>query len=217
MNLKRPIVTLFALASLMVSLSATASGQYHFDNWTTDTGLWHNTIKDILQTRDGYLWLATSDGLARYDGVRFTVFHKGNTPGIGASRLSVLYEDREGNLWIGASDGGGLIRYRNGIFTTFTTKDGLPGGNIYSLQGDTAGNLWVMVEKGFCRWTGKEFFPFTPTDPRSKNSQPAQSLSYVDEEGLHRFAHGQWMTYTGLSSLKIVSAYEDRRGVLWVL
>src|ERR1041385_6800457 len=112
MRLKRPIVPLLMFACLVAGLSATASGQYRFDNWTTDTGLLHNSVHTILQTRDGYLWLVTPDGLVRYDGVRFTIFNKGNTPGIRVSRPWMMHEDQEGNLWIGARDGGGLVCYR---------------------------------------------------------------------------------------------------------
>ena len=55
--------------------------QYRFDKWSTDEGLPQNTVSAILQTRDGYLWLATAGGLVRFDGLRFTVFDKGNTKG----------------------------------------------------------------------------------------------------------------------------------------
>jgi ligand-binding sensor domain-containing protein len=64
------------LCSLLASLSFTgaAFAQYRFDHWTADNGLPQNSVRDIVQTRDGYLWLTTFDGLMRFDGVRFTVF-----------------------------------------------------------------------------------------------------------------------------------------------
>ncbi len=58
----------------------TAPAQYRFDHWTADNGLPQNSVRDIVQTRDGYLWLATLDGLVRFDGVRFTVFRLVHTP-----------------------------------------------------------------------------------------------------------------------------------------
>src|SRR5712691_4548965 len=73
-----------------------ASAPYHFDVWTTDNGLPQNSVSSILQTRDGFLWLATNDGLVRYDGVHFSVFNAGNTPGLRSSRFSQLFEDRHG-------------------------------------------------------------------------------------------------------------------------
>src|SRR5689334_15506965 len=73
---------------LLLLYPVAASAQYQFDSWNTDNGLPQNSVNAILQTRDGYLWLATSDGLVRYDGVRFTVFNKGNTDGILSNRFT---------------------------------------------------------------------------------------------------------------------------------
>ena len=68
--------------------TSTARAQYRFDSWTADTGLPQNIIRAIHQTADGYLWLATLDGLARFDGVRFTIFNKSNSPGIQSNRFT---------------------------------------------------------------------------------------------------------------------------------
>jgi ligand-binding sensor domain-containing protein len=67
-----------------------AQAQYRFDHWTTDNGLPNNSIWMILQTRDGYLWLTTSQGLVRFDGVRLTIFDKSNSPGITACHYLVF-------------------------------------------------------------------------------------------------------------------------------
>src|SRR5687767_14670880 len=99
--------------------------QYRFDSWTTDNGLPQASVNSILQTRDGFLWLTTWGGLVRYDGLRFQVFNPGNTKGLSTGRLSVLFEDREGTLWI-TTEGQGVVRYKDGIFKTYSTADGLP-------------------------------------------------------------------------------------------
>src|SRR5215470_6074651 len=77
-----------------------ASAEYRFDVWTADSGLPQNSVRAIVQSMDGYLWVATQDGLARFDGVRFTVFNKGNTPGITTNLFISLYEAPDGDLWI---------------------------------------------------------------------------------------------------------------------
>ena len=78
---------------------ASATG-YTRENWTVADGLPINTITAVLQTRDGYLWLGTNDGLVRFDGVRFTVYNAGNTPELPSNRITALREDRAGALWI---------------------------------------------------------------------------------------------------------------------
>ena len=66
---------------------ATSHAQYRFDSWTTEDGLPQNSVNAILQTRDGYLWLGTFGGLTRFDGVKFTIFNTGNTPGLKSNRI----------------------------------------------------------------------------------------------------------------------------------
>ena len=88
-------------SALLCLLATTAFAQhspYRFDHWTTDDGLPQNSVNDICQTRDGYLWFTTMDGLVRYDGVRFTIFNKSNSPGLAGNRLSRLAEDTDGAL-----------------------------------------------------------------------------------------------------------------------
>ncbi len=135
-----------------------AIAQYRFDVWTADNGLPQNSVRDIKQTRDGYLWLATSDGLVRFDGVRFTLFDKSNSPGLTSNRFSCLYEDRAGVLWAG-TDNGGLTRYDHGTFTTYTTQDGLPHNEIKRITGDEAGQLWVLSAEQIVRWDNGRFVP----------------------------------------------------------
>src|SRR5215216_2158662 len=115
----------FLLVGLLACAVATAQPRYQFDHWTTDDGLPQNAVNAILQTRDGYLWLATFDGLVRFDGIRFTVFNKGNTKGIGGNRLDMLFEDRHGTLWA-VTDENWLVKYQDGVFTTYTPKEGWP-------------------------------------------------------------------------------------------
>ncbi len=96
--MRRARQTRSILCLLVLVLSADkTSAQYQFDLWNTDNGLPQNSINAILQTKDGYLWLTTSDGLVRFDGLRFTVFNKGNTKGINSNRFNLLFEARDGS------------------------------------------------------------------------------------------------------------------------
>src|SRR5467141_3826768 len=94
-------IVLVLSVSLYVWVGTPTQAQYRFSSWTVDNGLPQNTAYDIRQTRDGYLWLTTFDGLVRFDGVRFTVFNKGNAAGITSNRFLRLYEDVQGDLWAG--------------------------------------------------------------------------------------------------------------------
>src|SRR5262249_45205102 len=120
-----------------------ATAEYRFDVWTADSGLPQNSVRAIVQTRDGYLWIGTLDGLARFDGVRFTVFNRANTPAFPSNRVLALYEDCEGALWIGLVDG--LIRYQRGKFSLVVNREGLQAENVNGFSGDERANLWAYV------------------------------------------------------------------------
>ena len=91
---------------------ATESVDYLVDVWDTENGLPNSSVTSIAQTPDGYLWVGTYDGLARFDGVRFVTF---NTPALGHARIQDLFVDASGTLWINTYRGG-LTSYRDGIF-----------------------------------------------------------------------------------------------------
>lgn len=132
------------------------ASMYRVSQWTTDNGLPQNTVRSIQQTRDGYLWLTTFDGLVRFDGVRFTVFNKSNTPGILSNRFIKLREDKYGTLWAQTEDGN-VTAYRNGDFKTYTTADGLPSNRPVAMGLDGNGELYRYAGKEFVYWRGGRF------------------------------------------------------------
>src|SRR5208282_4753259 len=100
------------------SAAADVAGQpgSHFivDSWSTREGLPESAVISVIQTRDGYLWLGTLNGLVRFDGNHFTVFDENNTPGLTSDRIVFLFEDNETNLWVGTGSAG-LAVIKNGI------------------------------------------------------------------------------------------------------
>ena len=143
-----PTITVGLAAGLLASLliapvrAQSYPMQYLTTVWQTEQGLPQNSVNALLQDHEGYLWIGTFGGLARFDGERFRVFDLAGTPGFGSNRILSLYESRSGVLWIGTMDGG-LIRLENGVATTYTDRDGLPSRFISSIRGDAEGNVWI--------------------------------------------------------------------------
>ena len=77
-----------------------------------------SVVLAMIQTRDGYLWLGTLKGLARFDGVRFEKFDESNTPGLNSARIRRLFEDSQTNLWIGTENAGVALVNRAGKVTS---------------------------------------------------------------------------------------------------
>ncbi|MFO7865733.1 MAG: two-component regulator propeller domain-containing protein [Candidatus Aminicenantes bacterium] len=162
-----PVFLFFCFHSLAAADSSRKTGHFVIDQWTTKHGLPQNSVNQIIQTRDSYIWLATNEGLVRFDGVRFTVFNSINSPGMETDRLIDLVEDREGGLWIG-TESGGLISYNDGVFQTFTTKDGLSGDTIVALFVDSGNTLWVVTQNGMNRLRpGGKISPFPGSEAES--------------------------------------------------
>lgn len=97
-------------------------------------------MQTITQARDGYLWLGTEDGLPRFDGVKFTVFNRQNTPALRNNYITALFESADGALWIGTGDG--LSRFQNGKLETFGEDEGLPIDNIRAVFLDRRKMRW---------------------------------------------------------------------------
>jgi PAS domain S-box-containing protein len=198
--------------------------QYVHQMWQTEDGLPHDSIDAIVQTHDGYIWIGTGGGLARFDGVNFTVFDKRNTPEIKSDEITALFEDSQGNLWIGTG-GGGLVQLNDRKFRTFTTKDGLVHDYVNSLYRASDGCLWIGTEAGLsCLKNGK----FTSYTMKNGLSSENVRTVFVDKDnvlwvgtyggGLNRFQSGEITVYTdrdGLSNNFLLSICEDREGNIW--
>jgi signal transduction histidine kinase/ligand-binding sensor domain-containing protein len=115
--------------------------------WQTQDGLPNNAVTSIVQTRDGYLWLATYDGLARFDGVNFTIFDNSNTPEMRSSRITSLFEDAQGNLWIGC-ESGDLTRYRDGHFYSVAFHPSWENKKIQDIGADASDRVRLLNADG---------------------------------------------------------------------
>jgi signal transduction histidine kinase/ligand-binding sensor domain-containing protein len=127
--------------------SAAAAPNYFTRTWQVEQGLPQNKVTAVVQTRDGYLWVGTYNGLARFDGVRFTVFDDNNTPELHSSRITSLFETAGGTLWIG-TESGDVSQYKGGRFASVPLRANWNGGKIYAITADDAGDVWLMNEGG---------------------------------------------------------------------
>jgi ligand-binding sensor domain-containing protein len=198
--------------------------QYSERLYTTEQGLPQNEVRSIAQTPDGYLWFGTRDGLARFDGVRFSIFRQETTPGIGHNMFGAMLVDHLGRLWIATGDG--LSCYGHGGFKRYTEKDGLPANAVHTLLEDHSGKLWIGTWNGLAVFDGTHFRTLTKRD-----GLPANAIAGLAEDG----NGGLWIgTYGGgvahmvdghfsLSTEKdglpadfIQTIFRDHNGRLWV-
>lgn len=203
---------------------AKAVTQYVSRAWRTEDGLPQVSVLAIVQTRDGYLWFGTQEGLVRFDGVRFRVFDRTNTPALRHNYVAALYEDSQGTLWIGTY-GGGLTRLKDGHFTSYMAEHGLGSNVVWSMTGGPDGSLWLATGGGLVHLTHDRFEHYTTRDGLPANTVlalgpgPEGSLWIGTTAGLSRFKEGRFTNYSarqGLPHDVVTSLHDDGQGRLWV-
>ena len=200
----------------------TARAQYQIESWTTDRGLPQNTVYSVAKTPDGYLWLATLDGLVRFDGVRFTVFNKQNSAGINSNRFTQLVVDGQGALWAG-TESDGITRFRDGKFQTFPLAADSHGRPLWKLFLNGAGELVVFTQTEMLRWNGEQFVSSPPVAGETPESIALWGKSgtfwYADTDTIYRFKNTRTDKFPLLGMAKypiINNLFEDSRGRLWI-
>jgi ligand-binding sensor domain-containing protein/signal transduction histidine kinase len=200
-------------------------GRYQQLLWQDQHGLPQNGVLAILRARDGYLWLGTIEGAARFDGVRFVVFDNNNTPEIRNNQILSLAEDHAGNLWLG-SVGGGLTRHSNGRFRLYTKQDGLSSDFVRCLFVDRAGNLWIGTRGGGLNlFRDEKFTAYTtrdglPSDQILTVAEDENGVLWVGTtKGLAKFEQGRFTAYgqqEGVPHDRVNAICPDSTGSVWV-
>ncbi len=134
------------LSALSAIAGVTGQPGSHFivDSWSAREGLPQSSVISVIQTRDGYLWLGTLNGLVRFDGIRFTDFDEENTPGLNSDRIICLFEDSQTNLWIGTDKGGvGLVQ--DGKIKNLEIGRAGQEGKLTSVCEDSTGTVWFYT------------------------------------------------------------------------
>jgi PAS domain S-box-containing protein len=185
--------------------------QFRQDTWDTERGLPSNQINAILQTSDGYLWVGTTGGLARFNGASFTVFTKQNTEGLPADFVWALLEDHDGTLWVGTNEG--LARYAEGRFTT--VSGGLP---FIDLTEDADGTVWAASWGLMRRVEGGRTVEFPSAGSLGLFVEPRRDGGVwvgSDAPGLRYLEGDRPEMQPGTESLLVRTLFEDREGRVW--
>ena len=172
------IVWLLLMAASLATLRAENPAGYTRRVWQASDGLPEQTVQAFAQTPDGYLWIGTTGGLVRFDGVHFMVFDNQNAPAIHENSVFCLKVSHDGSLWIG-TEGGGLLRLAKGQFSAWTARDGLSNEFVRTVLEDAAGTIWAGTDNGLFRLEGAHF---VRADGQSNIPQLAVHALFQDRE-----------------------------------
>jgi ligand-binding sensor domain-containing protein len=149
-------------------------------------------VRNIEQDTTGNIWIASFDGVFRYDGKTFTNVMKA----VSTARFFSVMEDREGALWFG-SIGSGVYKYDGKTFQNFTTKEGLLNNEVGCIYEDKAGDIWFGVNGGASRFDGKSFHNYVIEGDVMTEDRTGKTLPDVRPPN------------------EVTSIIEDRTGKLW--
>ncbi|MFM7079728.1 MAG: two-component regulator propeller domain-containing protein [Bacteroidota bacterium] len=195
---------------------------YNLTNYTTNSGLPGNQINDLLQDRHGRLWVGTMNGLAVFNGEKFTKFEKSSP--ISNSPIKAVFEDSEGSVWAGMLRKG-VCRINGAGQTFFRKSDGLIGDDIHAIAQDRKGNIWFGTSVGLSRYDGKRFSNYTTTRGLVNDHVNAMlvdskgRLWVATMDGVSMFNGDKitnYKTSDGLSSNICFSIHEDSNGIIRV-
>lgn len=161
--------------------------QYTLDSWGNEQGLISGGVLSIIQSKEGYIWFGSFNGVYRFDGINFKQFNKNNTAAISNNGVLTLCEDSNGNIWAG-SNGGGIFVIENDSVKNYTTADGLSSNVIRKLYTDYDGSILIGTSNGLTIFKDSVF------------------------TSLQIFSQDQDRS----SSVSIEDIFRDSKGVLWV-
>ena len=190
--------------------------------WHSEDGLPEETVQAFAQTPDHFLWIGTSGGLLRFDGIQFVVYDRENTPALRENSVFCLMVAHDGTLWIG-EEGGGLASYSGGVFRSWSRQEGLTNNYVRALREDDGHDIWVGTDDGLFRLRQGTF---TRMDDR--NGVPASSVHALYPGAGGRLWVGGYHFFSlsdrgvaefplpgGLAD-NVKSILETRDGAIWV-
>jgi signal transduction histidine kinase/ligand-binding sensor domain-containing protein len=221
----RVVVLLFVLATAGAAFALPtdrAISQYAHRSWRIEEGLPHSVVRGVSQTDDGYLWIATYEGLARFNGESFTRFNKTNVKGWLRDTILAQMKAKDGALWIG-TNGGGALRMKDGRFDVLLPANGLSSDIVASIAEDSDGTIWLGTSGGLCAWRhGRIEASFTEKD----GLPPASILSLAvakdgtlwigtRSRGLYSL-RGRTIQAEGIPGENVLSIWPDADGALLI-
>lgn len=188
------LLTIHVPAAAFADLEFTYS-PYIETVYDESNGLPTGEANEVIQTQDGYIWIASYGGLLRYNGKQFINYSEVEN-GLPCGSVRTIYEDTSGNLWIGSNDCG-IFLYRNGSFLEAEAADGIQAGSIRDFVETDDGTVYAATIDGLVKLTLSEGIPKMETVPGTEHMLFVSTCADYD---------GNVWSVTGEGRILIVSA-----------
>ncbi len=191
MRLNRLFIGIYLVCCLQISLLAQQlTDRYIYRYYNSNQGLSNNSIFSILQDYKGYIWVATQDGLNRFDGKSFKTYRNNvnDKNSLSNNYIICIFEDRDSTLWIGTR-GGGLSKFNraNDNFTNYfyqaNNTSSISHAEVSSIYEDNQNNLWIGTDGGGLNLFNRQSEKFTRFDNKTTNSDEPNPLKILAING----------------------------------
>ncbi len=197
--------------------------QYILEHWDTERGLPSNNVRRMIQTEDGFLWLAGFGGLTRFDGMRFNTFNKRSDEVFKTNSVFTLSESQDGTLWA-ATEGSGLLAYREGIFSSIGDAKLL----VTSFYAESKKTFWVGTRNAGLYMLTPEKGILQPLDYKELTKTSVFCIRPdargriwfgTDSKGITYLENGKFTSVgkaQGLPAGNVVDIFHRKNGEIWV-
>nr|WP_238319428.1 ligand-binding sensor domain-containing diguanylate cyclase [Xanthomonas maliensis] len=223
------LLWLWPSVALATSVLPAPLRDYAIDSWSSRNGLPHNSLRDIAQTPDGYLWFATWEGLVRYNGLEFNVIDRSTRPGLPDNGVGALYVDRDSALWLSDARGN-LVRHgADGQWQHWPRQPGWPQALIHAMTMDAQGRMWLLFEGhglgclspdgGFVYYPPRDGVPLQTSFPRMTFDDAGRLLIGSFDGLIYREPDGRMHQAPAAFDLPpgLAWPYRAPDGTLWVV
>jgi len=151
--MKKIVLLFISLFLIQINLYSLNNNDLFFKDfisrsWNAQDGIPGNTITDIMQSSNGYIYFGTYGGLVRFDGLNFTVLNQNYNSDFAFRSTRVVIQDKRGNLWVGSNDEGVFCIKTDGQVLSFSTENGLSNNSVRAICEDFENNIWIGTASG---------------------------------------------------------------------
>jgi len=199
-------------------------------SWSAQDGLPGNTVTDLMQSSDGYIYFGTYSGLVKFDGLSFTLINQSYNQKYSFRSTRSVIQDTNKNIWVGSNDEGVFCLKENGEVVSFSTENGLTNNSIRALCEDFNHNIWVGTASGINVISPNfEIIQLKGFDSIPENNIFIVNQMYCDtagriwilsltEKSAYLYSENKFERYTNITSIEdpiITTVNQDASGAFW--
>ena len=196
--------------------------QFDHTSWTIHSGA-PSGINALAQTTDGYLWLGTTSGLYRFDGVTFGLYQPPRGQRLPDTAIQSLYATREGGLWIGYQMGESSLLENGNVHNYFYRADNMPRGTVISFLEDQDGSIWAAAAAGLGHFSGGKWQPigadmgFDSVEASYLLQDRDGTIWVTTTSNVYFLAKGaKEFVKTGFQTMELAHCVQDSDGKNWI-